>query len=98
MSKLNIPFVQRDKHLCPRTDGYSTALSARYDGWGGAIRQPRTTHNGACGVWLKQTLPFLSKWVTLFALKGHPLRPQRSPTSKGHTADPINPADNINPK
>ena len=35
MSKLNIPFVQRDKHLCPRTDGYSTALSARYDGWGG---------------------------------------------------------------
>ena len=30
-----IPFVKRFKTLCPRTDGFSTALSARYDGWGG---------------------------------------------------------------
>lgn len=29
-----IPFVQRLSHLCPRR-GYSTALSARYDGWAG---------------------------------------------------------------
>ncbi len=41
MSKLNIPFVQRGKHLCPRTGGYSTALSARYDGWG--VYSTRTT-------------------------------------------------------
>lgn len=27
-----IPFVQRTSQLCPR-QGYSTALSARYDGW-----------------------------------------------------------------
>lgn len=30
-----IPFVKRFKTLCPRTDGFTTALSARYDGWGG---------------------------------------------------------------
>ena len=35
MSKLNIPFVQREKRLYPRNGGYSTALSTRYDGWGG---------------------------------------------------------------
>ena len=29
-----IPFVQCLSHLCPRR-GYSTALSARYDGWAG---------------------------------------------------------------
>lgn len=29
-----IPFVQRLSRLCPRR-GYSTALSARYDGWAG---------------------------------------------------------------
>lgn len=29
-----IPFVQRTSQLCPRR-GYSTALSARYDGWAG---------------------------------------------------------------
>lgn len=29
-----IPFVQRLSLLCPRR-GYSTALSARYDGWAG---------------------------------------------------------------
>ena len=29
-----IPFVQRTSQLCPRC-GYSTALSARYDGWAG---------------------------------------------------------------
>lgn len=29
-----IPFVQRASQLCPRR-GYSTALSARYDGWAG---------------------------------------------------------------
>ena len=29
-----IPFVQRTSRLCPRR-GYSTALSARYDGWSG---------------------------------------------------------------
>lgn len=28
-----IPFVQRTSKLCP--SGYSTALSARYDGWAG---------------------------------------------------------------
>nr|DAU81171.1 MAG TPA: hypothetical protein [Caudoviricetes sp.] len=27
-----IPFVLRTSQLCPRR-GYSTALSARYDGW-----------------------------------------------------------------
>lgn len=30
-----IPFVKRFKILCPRTEGYTTNLSARYDGWGG---------------------------------------------------------------
>lgn len=30
-----IPFVQRTSQLCPRLGGYSTALSARYDGWAG---------------------------------------------------------------
>nr|DAE98035.1 MAG TPA: Regulator of ribonuclease activity B [Caudoviricetes sp.] len=30
-----IPFVKRFKELCPRLEGYSTALSSRYDGWGG---------------------------------------------------------------
>ena len=30
-----IPFVQRTSYLCPRRGGYSTALSARYDGWAG---------------------------------------------------------------
>lgn len=30
-----IPFVQRLSHLYPRRGGYSTALSARYDGWAG---------------------------------------------------------------
>ena len=30
-----IPFVQRTSQLCPRSCGYSTALSARYDGWEG---------------------------------------------------------------
>lgn len=30
-----IPFVQRLSRLCPRRGGYSTALSARYDGWAG---------------------------------------------------------------
>lgn len=30
-----IPFVQRTSQLCPRRVGYSTALSARYDGWAG---------------------------------------------------------------
>lgn len=29
-----IPFVQRTSQFCPRW-GYSTALSARYDGWAG---------------------------------------------------------------
>lgn len=29
-----IPFVQRLSCFCPR-QGYSTALSARYDGWAG---------------------------------------------------------------
>lgn len=29
-----IPFVQRLSRFCPRR-GYSTALSARYDGWAG---------------------------------------------------------------
>ena len=32
---MKIPFVQRASHLCPRWGGYSTALSARYDGWAG---------------------------------------------------------------
>lgn len=31
---MKIPFVQRTFQLCPR-QGYSTALSARYDGWVG---------------------------------------------------------------
>lgn len=30
-----IPFVKREQKLCPRLDGYTTALSSRYDGWGG---------------------------------------------------------------
>ena len=30
-----IPFVQRTSQFCPRRGGYSTALSARYDGWAG---------------------------------------------------------------
>ena len=30
-----IPFVQRTSQLCSRRGGYSTALSARYDGWAG---------------------------------------------------------------
>ena len=30
-----IPFVQRTSQLFPRGGGYSTALSARYDGWAG---------------------------------------------------------------
>lgn len=44
MSKQNIPFVQRDKKLCPRTGGYSTALSARYDGWGGIFDKNHGQH------------------------------------------------------
>lgn len=32
-----IPFVKREQKLCPRLDGYSTALSSRYDGWGGCM-------------------------------------------------------------
>nr|DAM65074.1 MAG TPA: Regulator of ribonuclease activity B [Caudoviricetes sp.] len=32
-----IPFVKRFKELCPRLEGYSTALSSRYDGWGGCM-------------------------------------------------------------
>ena len=35
MSKKQIPFVKREAVLCPRADGYATALSSRYDGWGG---------------------------------------------------------------
>jgi hypothetical protein len=35
MSKLNIPFVKREQTLSVRADGYTTALSSRYDGWGG---------------------------------------------------------------
>ena len=31
---MKIPFVQRLSRLCPRRV-YSTALSARYDGWAG---------------------------------------------------------------
>ena len=30
-----IPFVKRETQLSPRADGCTTALSARYDGWGG---------------------------------------------------------------
>lgn len=30
-----IPFVQRLSCICPRRGGYSTALSAHYDGWAG---------------------------------------------------------------
>lgn len=30
-----IPFVQRTSQLCHVGGGYSTALSARYDGWAG---------------------------------------------------------------
>lgn len=30
-----VRFVKRFKELCPRLEGYSTALSSRYDGWGG---------------------------------------------------------------
>lgn len=33
--KIVVPFVKREKTLSPRTDNTSTALSARYDGWGG---------------------------------------------------------------
>lgn len=29
------PFVKRDSVICFRGGGYSTALSSRYDGWGG---------------------------------------------------------------
>lgn len=35
-----IPFVKRFKELCPRLEGYSTALSSRYDGWGGLYDNP----------------------------------------------------------
>lgn len=35
-----IPFVKRFKELCPRLDGYSTALSSRYDGCGGLYDNP----------------------------------------------------------
>ena len=35
MSKQNIPFVKREQTLSVRADGYTTALSSRYDGWGG---------------------------------------------------------------
>lgn len=35
MSKKEIPFVKREQTLSVRADGYSTALSSRYDGWGG---------------------------------------------------------------
>lgn len=33
--KIVVQFVKREKTLSPRTDNTSTALSARYDGWGG---------------------------------------------------------------
>ena len=94
MSKLNIPFVQRDKHLCPRTDGYSTALSARYDGWGGYTT---TTDNTQWCLWsmVKADLTFTPEVghlycprgspsspskVTLFDRKGHPLQKGIPPT------------------
>jgi hypothetical protein len=35
MSKREIPFVKREQTLSVRADGYTTALSSRYDGWGG---------------------------------------------------------------
>lgn len=40
-----IPFVKRYKEMYPRNEGYSTAISSRYEGWGGAIRQPRTVYD-----------------------------------------------------
>lgn len=39
-----IPFVQRTSQLCPRR-GYSTALSARYDGWAGLYDEQPTHIN-----------------------------------------------------
>lgn len=30
-----VPFVKREQSLCPRSEGYTTALSSRYEGWGG---------------------------------------------------------------
>lgn len=38
-----IPFVQRTQSLCPRR-GYSTALSARYEGWAGLYRENHGQH------------------------------------------------------
>ena len=38
-----IPFVQRTLQLCPRR-GYSTALSARYDGWAGLFGENHGQH------------------------------------------------------
>ena len=38
-----IPFVQRLSRFCPRR-GYSTALSARYDGWAGLFGKNHGQH------------------------------------------------------
>lgn len=40
---MKIPFVQRTSQLCPR-QGYSTALSARYDGWAGLFGENHGQH------------------------------------------------------
>nr|DAG17340.1 MAG TPA: hypothetical protein [Caudoviricetes sp.] len=39
-----IPFVQRTSSFCPRRCGYSTALSARYDGWAGLYGENHGQH------------------------------------------------------
>ena len=44
MSKKSIPFVQREAELCPRTGGFSTALSTRYDAWGGVFEKNHGQH------------------------------------------------------
>ena len=46
-----IPFVKRENELCPRQDGYSTALSSRYDGWGG-LYDKHGQHTMILEVWL----------------------------------------------